>query len=125
MWARLKVLVSSRHNGPAFIAANTNSMVEKAVPISAAAVSVPGFGVRFNDIASSLSDRTVARQLPTRNTRAKSVHRIRAEFNERETVASRRASSSGFAGGSPVRLQRLRLSFPLDGIRYFAQGRDS
>src|SRR6266550_1486229 len=51
MWARLTVLVSSRHNGPAFIAVSTSSMLEKAVPISAAAVSIPGFGIRFNDIA--------------------------------------------------------------------------
>jgi len=51
MCARLKVLVSSRHNGPAFIAASTSSMAEKAVPISAAAVSVPGFGICVTDIA--------------------------------------------------------------------------
>jgi hypothetical protein len=51
MRARLKVLISSRHNGPAFIAVSTSSMAEKAVPISAAAVSVPGFGIRFTDIA--------------------------------------------------------------------------
>jgi len=36
-------------------------MAEKAVPISAATVSVPGFGIRFNEIASRLIDRTVAR----------------------------------------------------------------
>jgi hypothetical protein len=51
MWARLKVLISSRHNGPAFIAVNTSSMAEKAVPISAAEVSIPGLGIRFADIA--------------------------------------------------------------------------
>jgi hypothetical protein len=51
MRARLMVLISSRHNGPAFIAVSTSSMAEKAVPISAAAVSVPGFGIRFTDIA--------------------------------------------------------------------------
>ncbi len=51
MRARFKVLISSRHNGPEFIAVSTSSMAEKAVPISAAAVSVPGFGVRFTDIA--------------------------------------------------------------------------
>jgi len=51
MRARLKVLVSSRHNGPAFIAVSTSSMAEKVVPISTAAVSVPGFGIRFTDIA--------------------------------------------------------------------------
>ena len=50
MCARLKVLVSSRHNGPAFIAVSTSSMAEKAVPISAAEVSIPGFGIRFNDM---------------------------------------------------------------------------
>ena len=50
MCARLKVQVSSRHNGPAFIAVSTSSMAEKAVPISAAEVSVPGFGIRFNDM---------------------------------------------------------------------------
>ena len=63
MCARLKVLVSSRHSGPAFIAVSTSSMAEKAVPISAAEVSIPGFAIRFNDIALRLSDRTVARQL--------------------------------------------------------------
>ena len=36
-------------------------MPEKAVPISAATVSVPGFSIRFNEIASRLIDRTVAR----------------------------------------------------------------
>jgi hypothetical protein len=51
MCARLKVFVSSRHNGPACIAVNTSSMVEKRLPISAATVSVPGFGIRFSDIA--------------------------------------------------------------------------
>jgi hypothetical protein len=51
MCARLKVLVSSRHNGPAFIAASTRSMAEKAVPINAAAVSALGFGIRFTNIA--------------------------------------------------------------------------
>jgi hypothetical protein len=49
MLARLKVLVSSRHNGPAFIAVSTSSMAEKAVAISAAQVSIPSFGIRFND----------------------------------------------------------------------------
>ena len=63
MCARLSVLISSRHNGPAFSAVSTNSMAEKAVPISAAEVSIPGFGIRFNDIALRLSDGTVARQL--------------------------------------------------------------
>jgi len=38
-------------------------MAEKALPISAAEVSIPGFAIRFNDIALRLSDRTVARQL--------------------------------------------------------------
>ena len=50
MCARLKVLVSSRHSGPAFIAVSTSSMAEKAVPISAAEVSIPGFAIRFNDM---------------------------------------------------------------------------
>jgi hypothetical protein len=49
MCARLNVLVSSRHNGPAFIAANTSSVAETAVPIRAATVSTPGFDIRFND----------------------------------------------------------------------------
>src|SRR3954453_5886765 len=51
MCARLKVLVSSRHSGPACIAVSTSSMAEKAVPISAAEVSIPSFGIRFEDIA--------------------------------------------------------------------------
>jgi hypothetical protein len=38
-------------------------MAEKALPISAAEVSIPSFAIRFNDIALRLSDRTVARQL--------------------------------------------------------------
>ena len=50
MCARLKVLVSSRHSGPAFIAVSTSSMAEKAVPISAAEVSIPSFVIRFNDM---------------------------------------------------------------------------
>ena len=48
--ARLNVLVSSRHSGPAFIAVSTSSMAEKTVPISAAAVSVPSVGIRLNDM---------------------------------------------------------------------------
>src|SRR5215472_12433786 len=50
MCDRLKVLASSRHNGPAFIAVTTSSMAEKAVPISAADVSIPSFGIPFNDM---------------------------------------------------------------------------
>src|SRR5262245_41260193 len=50
MCARLKVLVSSRHNGPAFVAVSTSSIAEKAVPSSAAEVSVPSFPIRFNDM---------------------------------------------------------------------------
>ena len=50
MCARLNVLVSSRHNGPAFIAVSTSSMPEKAVPISAAEVSIPSIGIRFDDM---------------------------------------------------------------------------
>jgi hypothetical protein len=49
MCARLNVLVSSRHNGPAFIAVSASSIAEKAVAISAAKVSIPGFAIRFND----------------------------------------------------------------------------
>jgi len=37
-------------NGPAFIAVSTSNIPENAVPISAAEVSVPGFGIRFNDM---------------------------------------------------------------------------
>ena len=48
--ARLKVLVSSRHSGPALIAVNTSSMAEKAVPISAAEVSIPSSVIRFTDM---------------------------------------------------------------------------
>lgn len=65
MCARLKVLVSSRHNGPALIAVSTSSMAEKAVPISTVAVSVPGLGIRFNDMTLRLTDGTVVRQLRT------------------------------------------------------------
>jgi hypothetical protein len=61
--ARLRVLVSSRHNGPAFIAVTTSSMAEKAVPISAAEISIPGFSIRFNVLR--LSGGPVARQLST------------------------------------------------------------
>ena len=50
MCARLKVPVSSRHNGPAFIAVRTKSMADKAVPISAAEVSIPDFAIRFTDM---------------------------------------------------------------------------
>jgi hypothetical protein len=57
MCARLKVQVSSRHNGPAFIAVNASSMAEKAVPISAATVSIPGFGIRFNDMRLEIEQR--------------------------------------------------------------------
>jgi hypothetical protein len=63
MCARLKLPVSSRHNGPAFIAVSTNSMAEKAVPISTAAVSVPGLCIRFNDTSMRFTDGTVARQI--------------------------------------------------------------
>src|SRR3954470_14082149 len=63
MCARLKVLVSSRHSGPACIAVNTNSIAEKTVPISAADVSVPGFAIRFNDTRFE-----VQRQLKTKTT---------------------------------------------------------
>ncbi len=50
MRATVKVLISSRHNGPAFIAVSTSSMAEKALPMSAAEVSIPGFRIRFNDM---------------------------------------------------------------------------
>jgi len=49
MCAKSRVLVSSRHKGPQLIAVSTSSVAEKAVPISAAAVSVPGFGIGLND----------------------------------------------------------------------------
>jgi hypothetical protein len=50
MCARLKVLVSSRQSGPAFIAVSTSSVPERAVPIRAAEVSIRGFAIRFNDM---------------------------------------------------------------------------
>ena len=48
--AKLNVVISSRHSGPAFIAASTSSMAEKAVPISAATVSIPRFGIRVSNM---------------------------------------------------------------------------
>ena len=54
--AILRVLTSSRHSGPAFIAVSTSSIAENAVPISATAVSTPGFGSCFNDMALRLTD---------------------------------------------------------------------
>src|SRR4029078_5444013 len=48
--ARLKVLVSSRHNGPARLAVLSSSVAEKKVPISAAEVSIPSFPIRFNNM---------------------------------------------------------------------------
>ena len=57
MWTRLKVVVSSRHNGPAFIAVSTSSVAEKAVPISVAEVSIPGFAIRFNDMCLEIERR--------------------------------------------------------------------
>jgi hypothetical protein len=50
-------LISSRHNGPAFVAVSTSSMVKKTVPISAATVSGPGFSLRFTDINSEIDRR--------------------------------------------------------------------
>src|SRR5438132_13976165 len=50
MCAKLRVPVSSRHSGPALIAVSTSSTAQKAVPISAAAVSVPSFAIRSNDM---------------------------------------------------------------------------
>jgi hypothetical protein len=51
MCAKLKVVASSRHNGPAFIAVSTSSMAERAEPISAAVVSAPDCTIRFIDVA--------------------------------------------------------------------------
>jgi tetratricopeptide (TPR) repeat protein len=42
-------------------------MAEKAVPISTVAVSVPGLGIRFNDMTLRLTDGTLVRQLPARS----------------------------------------------------------
>ena len=58
MCARLKVAASSRQNGPAYIAVSTSSMTEKAVPMSAATVSIPGFGIRFDDMRLELERQT-------------------------------------------------------------------
>ena len=48
--AKLRVLTSSRHSGPAFIAIKPNNVAEKTVPIRAAVVSAVGFDSRFNDM---------------------------------------------------------------------------
>ena len=76
MCARLKVLVSSRHNGPAFIAASTSSMAEKAVPISAAAVSVLGFGIRFSDNAVETDRQNFHPSITDSTHGAKFLHRL-------------------------------------------------
>ena len=57
MCARLKVLVSSRHSGPACIAVSTSSTAEKRVPISAAEVSIPSFSIRFNHMRLEIEQR--------------------------------------------------------------------
>jgi hypothetical protein len=44
--ATLRVLVSSRHRGPAYIAVRTSKIVENTVPANATAVSAPNFGGR-------------------------------------------------------------------------------
>ena len=48
--ATLRVLVSSRHRGPAYIAVRTSNIAENAVPANATAVSAPGFGGRTGDV---------------------------------------------------------------------------
>ncbi len=111
MCARLNVLVSSRHNGPAFIAVSTSSMDEKAVPISAAAISVPDFGSRFNDVSLRLTGGTVARQLATRNRGGEirspdSTQALKQEHADSSCGIGRR--SYGAIPFQPIRLRLFR-----------------
>ena len=53
--ARLMVLVSSRHRGPAYIAVRTSKTAENTVPAKATAVSAPSFGNRSRDMVLRLA----------------------------------------------------------------------
>src|SRR5208283_692514 len=48
--ATLRVLVSSRHRGPAYIAVRTSNIAENAVPANATAVSASSFGGRGGNV---------------------------------------------------------------------------
>ena len=74
--ARFRVAVSSRHKGPELIAVSTSSVAEKAVPISAAAVSVPGFGIRFSDNAVETDRQNFHPSITDSTHGAKFLHRL-------------------------------------------------
>ena len=108
MCARLKVQVSSRHNGPAFIAVSTSSMAEKTVPISAAEVSIPGFAIRFNDMRLEIERRNCRPSIiDLKQGGRKSVARMRFDTMRVQRARNRCIASGelvGLAGVSDLRL---------------------
>ena len=50
IWATLAVLISSRHNGPAFIAVKTSKLAANNVPTTATRVSASSFNDRCRDV---------------------------------------------------------------------------
>ena len=105
--AKLRVLVSSRHNGPAFSAVSTSSTAEKVVPISVATVSILNFGIRFNGMRLEIERRNCRRSIinfdvcrrrgytngdccvtqSTRRLRARLVRTDRASHHTREALS--------------------------------------